>query len=130
MANNTTSAGMPVALIQQVFGQSLAQAYPNTGGPAQNLDLLQIVNEGGNILLNVDSTGVVRNPAVNPTKSAGGIGNTRLGQFQVFLTGSPTTAQLFAAAFTNLALLDIFQVINIGGGVSYWLDYLGVAHGS
>ena len=133
MAAATTSGGAPTALIQQRIGASVLAAYPNVGGFGAgplNLDLLQIVNEGGSILLNVDKTGKVNNPAVAATTAAGGVGQAVVGQFQVSLTGSPTTAALFAAAFSNPSSLDIIQVINIGGNVSYWLDSLGVAHGS
>lgn len=41
-----------------------------------------------------------------------------------------TTAQLFADALANPSQLDIFQAVNAGGNVHYYLDYLGVAHGS
>ncbi len=122
MANATS-----FAVLQQVFGQSLAAAYPQVGGPAQNLDLIQIVNEGDGVLLNVDFAGVVRKPS---NTSSAQIGNTRIGTFLTRLSSSATTAQLFADAFSNPSNQDIFQVINIGGNVSYWLDFLGVAHGS
>jgi hypothetical protein len=126
MANATSTA-----LLAQLAGASLKAALPNDGGPAQNLDVLQITdNNGSAILLNVDFAGVVHNPAVNPTTSASGIGNTRLGQFVTRLSSSATTAQLFADAFSNPSLQDIVQVVNVGGNVSYWLDANGVSHGS
>ena len=105
------------------------QVTPNGVGN-QNLDLIQIVGQGGSILLNVDYLGTVHNPAVGATTSAGGIGQTRIGQFQSRLTSSATTAQLFADAFSNPSQLDIIQVINEGGNVHYNLNYLGVAAGS
>lgn len=57
---------------------------------------------------------------------------TRVGRFASDFspTDTYTTAQLFANAFANPSQLDIFQAINIGGNVHYYLDYLGVAHGS
>lgn len=117
--------------IQTVGGKSVQQAWPNVGGIAQNLDLLQIVdNNGQSILLNVDYLGVVHSPASGATTSAGGIGQTRLGQFISRLSSSATVAQLFADAFSNPSLLDIIQIVVQGGSVSYWLDALGVAHGS
>lgn len=122
MANPT-----PTAILQQVSGQSLAVAYPQVGGPAQNLDIIQIVSEGSSVLLNVDFAGVVRKPG---NTVAAQIGNTRLGSFQSRLSSSASVAQLFADAFSNPSNQDIFQVINIGGNISYWLDFLGVAHGS
>ncbi len=105
-------------------GSTLAGAFPQVNGYAQNLDLIQIVGLGGSVLLNVDSTGVVHKAAVSPTNG------TRIGQFQTRLTSSATVAQLFADAFSNPSLLDIFQAINIGGNAHYYLNYLGVASGS
>lgn len=111
-------------------GQSLAQALPQVGNVNSNIDILQITDDNGNnVLLNVDFAGVVHNPAVNPTATPA-FDNTRLGQYQSSLSVGATTAQLFASAFSNLAQQDIIQVINNGGNVSYWLDFLGVAHGS
>jgi hypothetical protein len=111
-------------------GQSLAQALPQVGNVNSNTDILQITDDAGNaVLLNVDFAGVVHNPAVNPT-STPDFNNTRLGQYQSPLAVGATTAQLFATAFSNPSNLDILQVQNFGGNISYWLDFLGVAHGS
>jgi hypothetical protein len=125
------AAATPTALIEQIPGSSLLNAFQNVGGPLLNLDIIQIIDGNGNIILNVDKAGVVRFPASNATTSAGGVaGQTRLGQFKTYLTGAQTVATLFASAFSNPSLLDILQIVNIGGNVSYWLDYLGVAHGA
>jgi hypothetical protein len=108
-------------------GTTVAGAWPQVtpnGVGNQNLDLLQIVQEGGSTILNVDYLGTVHNPAVAPTNG------TRLGVFFTGLTGSPSTANLFANAFSNPSNLDILQVISLGGNINYYLDYLGVAHGS
>jgi hypothetical protein len=106
-------------------GSSLVNAWPQVGnGLAANLDLLQIIGFGGSVLSNVTYAGVVNTPAVAATNG------TRIGVFQTNLTSSATTAQLFASAFENLSQQDIIQCINEGGNVSFWLDYLGVAHGS
>lgn len=131
-------ANTPTAMYSQnggsisvIGGASVPQAWPNVGGIAQNLDLLQIIDGNGNILLNVDYLGAVHKPASNPTQSASkAAGDTRLGQFRTRLTSAASTAQLFADAFSNPSLLDIIQVIVQGGNVAYYLDYLGVAHGS
>lgn len=115
------------AMLQSQPGASVVTAWPQVtpnGVGNQNLDLIQIVDEGGLVLLNVDSTGTVHNPAVNATNG------TRVGQFYTRLGSTATTAQLFADAFTNPAQLDILQVVNVGGNISYNLDFLGVAHGS
>lgn len=103
----------------------MATAFPQVGGTSQNLDLIQIVESNGQtVLCNVDYLGAVHTPASSPTNG------TRIGVFQTNLTSSATTAQLFASAFTNPSLLDILQVINVGGNIHYNLNYLGVASGS
>jgi hypothetical protein len=124
------------AVLAEMQGSSLQNAFAQAGGQGQgvgpqNLDILQIVIPGSmmydgsiSVAVNVDYTGAVHNPAVSPTNG------TRLGVFESNLASSATTAQHFAAAFTNPSLQDILQVINFGGNISYWLDSKGVAHGS
>lgn len=55
---------------------------------------------------------------------------TRVGVFLTRLTVGATLAALFADAFSNPSLLDILQVVNEGGTISYHLSYQGVATGS
>lgn len=110
------------AVLTQLEGSSWATAFPQVGGPAQNIDVLQIIDEGGNVLLNVDYAGTVHNPASGSTGN-----NTRVGQFLTRRT-SGTTAQLFADAFSNPSQLDILQIISVGGSIANYLDYLGVSH--
>ena len=113
------------ALYTQNGGTSVSNAWPNVGGPAQNLDLIQVVIEGGKCVLNVDYLGAVHNPA------SGNTNGTRIGVFESNLAASDTTANYMANAFENLSKQDIIQVIAVGSGnVVYYLDYLGVAHGS
>ena len=118
-------AATTYAVLGQFGGTSVATAFPQVGGPSQNLDLLQFIGEGGAILGNIDYAGTVHVP-----KSAATTGNTRLGQFETNLTSSATTAQLFASAFENQYNQDIIQVLAEGDNVVYYLDYLGVSHGS
>lgn len=119
-------AATGTALIASQPGTSWDTAWPQVtpnGVASQNLDLIQIKGEGDNVLLNVDHAGVVHNPA------SGATNGTRVGRFQTRLTGSPTTAQLFADAFSNPSLIDILQVITpASGSVAKYLDYLGVSH--
>jgi len=116
-------AATATAMLRQQNGTSYATAFPQVGGVASNLDIFNIVDEGGNVLLNVNYLGVVNNPASGSTGS-----NTRVGQFQTRLA-SGTTAALFADAFSNPSLLDILQVVSPNGGsVVKYIDYLGVAH--
>jgi len=112
------------ALLESINGTSWATAFPQVGGPAQNLDIMQIVSPNGeSVLVNVDYAGVVHNPASGATGN-----NTRVGQFRSNIA-SGTTAALFAATFTNPSNLDILQVINpAGGNVAKYIDYAGVSH--
>ena len=114
-------AATGTALIAQQPGTSWATAYPNVN--SQNLDILNIIDEGGSVLLNIDYAGVVHNPASASTGS-----QTLLGQFYTTLT-SGTTAALIANAFDNPSNLDIVQVVSpAGGSVAKYIDYLGVSH--
>lgn len=126
------AATLEAALIR-VQGASLVAAFPQVSPnavAAQNLDLIQIVIPGDNsqdspaCVLNVDYAGVVHKPALSPTKG------TRIGVFATNLAAGDTVAHYFANVFSNPSLQDILQVINIGGTISYYIDYLGVAHGS
>jgi hypothetical protein len=131
---STTASGVGNAVLGTVFGPSVISPQVNPPLPP-NLDILQILVPGDNsndaplVALNVDFRGVVHNPAVAPTKG------TRMGVFYAIdLTTGATTAQLFASVWkwnaTQGAQADIFQVVNQGGNISYWLDFLGVARGS
>lgn len=102
-------------------GSSWATAFPAVSG--QSLDILQIVDEGQGVVLNVDSSGVVHNPA------SGATNGTHYGVYQTRLASGDTTAHYFADAFTNPSNADILQVISpTGGSVVNYLDYLGVSH--
>ena len=108
-------------------GSTLATAFPQVNGYAENLDLLQIVSKKGDaVLLNVDYLGVVHKPA------SGSTNGTRVGQFATNFqsSDSASVAQLFADAFANPSLQDVLQIINLGGNIHFYIDYLGVAHGS
>jgi hypothetical protein len=102
------------------------QVTPNATGP-QNLDLIQIVDEGGLVLVNVDYQGTVGKNPVSPTNGV------RVRQVRTLLAATATTAQIFADAFypnANQDQSDILQVVNPGGNIHYYLDYTGTAHGS
>ena len=89
-------------------GSSLTTAFPNV----QGLDIFQVINEGGQVVWNLNAVGVATN---NPTKPTPG---TLLGQYE----GSN-----FQAAFPNPYQLNIFQVISQGGSVVFYVDYQGNA---
>jgi hypothetical protein len=118
-----------LARLQAPVVGGLSVQYAFSSNEAQNLDLIQIVNPGDEttgpptVVLNVDYQGKVHNPAVNPTNG------TTLGVYFANLANG-STAAFFGLAFANPSLLDIIQVVNqAGGNITYWLDYLGVAHG-
>ena len=129
-------AATSTALMHQYAGASLLAAFNDNESLA---DILQIVTPGGTVIAAVSYTGVVQFNASGLTASegAGGTGlytlNRQLDrQYRTRPTDTITTvAQAFASAFpTNPASLDIIQVVNPGGNVSYWLDASGVAHGA
>ena len=130
------------ALIQQY--QSFATSAPFIASAftdnVSQADLFQIENEGGQVIVAVDYLGNVWFNASGLTASfgSGGSGlytvNRQVdgGKFRT-VPGSTTStvAQAFAAAFpTNPQNLDIIQVVAPGGNPGYYVDYLGVAHGS
>jgi hypothetical protein len=114
----------------------LASAF---GDNESQADILQIENEGGQVVVAVDYLGNVRFNSSGLTASygSGGVGlytyNRQLDRKYRTVPGSTVTtvAQAFAAAFpTNPQNWDILQVIAPGGTIGYYINYLGVATGS
>ncbi len=106
---------------------------------ASHADLLQIENEGNQVIVAVDYLGNVWFNASGLTASVGvggsGLYTVNRQLIHKFRTVPGTTittvAQAFAAAFPlNPQNWDIIQVISQGANVGYYIDYLGVAHGS
>lgn len=90
-------------------GDSLANAFYNP----QNLDLIQIVAEGGDIVWSLTATGTATvNPGSHTTTAL-------LGRYE---------GASFARAFYNPYSKDIFQVISPGDDVVFWVDSTGAAH--
>lgn len=83
-------------------------------------DLLQIVDPFGKVVFNIDVFGVANDNPASPSATA------ILGQFQAH-SGS-TRAQYIASAFANPSNLDIIQIVQPGGNVAYYVDYLGNVH--
>ena len=104
-----------------------------------NADLLQIENEGGQIVAAVDYTGTVQFNAAGLTQSLG-TGGTGLytlnrqviGKYRTVPgSATATVAQALAAAFSlKPQSWDIIQIIASGGNIGWYVDSLGVAHGS
>ncbi len=90
------------------YGSSLATAFPNV----QKLDIMQVVNEGGKTVWNLNYLGVATTNPTNPTPG------TLLGVFE---------GRNFAAAFPNPYQLNVFQVVGPGGAVVFHVDYQGNA---
>lgn len=108
----TTQGTVGLPFEGQHAGASLLAAFTNPS----SLDLLQVINEGGKIVWSLSSTGVV---ALNPASP----------------TSEPLLARLQGSSFLNAigfnpASLDILQIRNVGGNISFWLDSTGTAHGS
>jgi hypothetical protein len=121
----STSAGPSIGTIiegkfQNQGNQSNAVmgAFP-TNAAHQQLDLIQIIATGGQVVWKLDYTGTV---TVSPATWTRG---TLLGQF----SGSS-----FAACFqqnnTNPLSLDLLQIRDTGGSIVWWLDYTGTVQTS
>lgn len=104
----------------QVSGPGLSSLNNPT-----SLDIIQIIGDGGAVLLKVTSTGTVtRNPAT-------ATGTTLLGTYFSRLTTGSTSAQVVADAFSqNNNNADILQVVGPGQIGIFHLDYLGVGYNS
>lgn len=130
------AAATTYCLQRRYNGQSLLLAFNDNESSA---DILQIATPGGTVIVSVSFNGTVNFNAngLTSTTGAGGSGlytlNRTLDRQYRTIPGQviTTVAQAFASAFpTNPQNLDIIQVINAGGNISYWLDVNGVAHGS
>lgn len=114
----------------------LASAFTDNESLA---DLLQIEVPGKGVVLAVQNNGTVNFNAngLTPTNGASAsasytVNRQLVGLFRTNPTATVTTvAQAVAAAFPlNPQSWDIIQVIQEGGNVGYYLDSVGVAHGS
>lgn len=91
-------------------GTSFGTAFTNP----QQLDVLQIINEGGNIVWSLNYLGVATVNPTNPTATS------------VFKRYFGTSV---ATAWTNYDNLDIIQITNPSGqAVVYHCDYLGTVY--
>lgn len=89
-------------------GLNLRAAFTNP----QQLDLLQVVDQGAGVIWSLNAQG---NAAFNPNAPTS---SAVLGRFE---------GQTFAAAFPNPGKFDILQVVNSGGSVVFHVDYQGNA---
>jgi hypothetical protein len=106
------------SIIQGTFANLSNNSNPVMGALPQNsrgqLDLIQIISTGGQVVWKLDYTGTV---TVNPTSWTRG---TILGQF----FGASWSAA-FQQNNTNPYDLDILQIRDTGGQIVWWLDYTG-----
>jgi len=90
-------------------GETLKSAFTNP----QQLDLIQVVNEGGDVVWSLDYGGTA---FFNPIQFST---NAIIGKF---------FGDSFQSAFINPLELDVFQVVSSGSSVIFRVDYLGQAH--
>lgn len=108
------------AMLGRLQGTSWANAFANN---VQVLDMIQIVDHSGNILVNVDKDGVVNMPASSPTNG------THYGPYYTRLTSAATLAAIIADAFSDFDSSDILQLVSpSGGSVLKYIDNQGVSH--
>ena len=110
----------PVALILNLKGllldtpvNSFRSAFVN---PCK-LDIIQVVNPGGQAVWNLTYLGISNFNPTTWTKTAGGVSICLLDQF---------FALSFALAFKNVSQLDILQVVGPGNVMIGHTNYLGV----
>jgi hypothetical protein len=88
-----------------------------------SLDWIQILGEGGAVLVKVASTGVVTQNPVSHTSKA------LYAPYYTRLKSTATLAQIFADVWSqDNADQDIMQIKTQGGSGIYHLDHLGVAY--
>lgn len=108
------------AMLGRLQGSSWANAFANN---VQALDIIQIVDHSGNILVNVDQNGVVNKPASSPTAG------THYGPYYTRLTSASSLAAIFADAFSDFDNSDILQLVSpSGSSILKWIDNQGVSH--
>jgi hypothetical protein len=96
------------SLIGSYQGTSIVTAFYNPS----NLDLLQVVDEGGSVIWNLDSLGNSNNNPLAPTSKA------LLARF---------FGSTFAQALPNPTLLNVIKIIQNSGKVVFFVDYQGNA---
>lgn len=102
---------VPTSTTTYTAKKAVATAHVNE----QGLDIIQIINQGGKVVWNLDSNGV---PHVNPASPSQVSGHYRAAFAQYF--GSSL------AAISNPLNLDLYQVHD-GSKVVFHVDYLGNA---
>lgn len=128
--SQTTYTGMITGGDSNAFvGRNVSISGFSTSG--NNVSNATVLASSGSTLVVITTTQAnqTHSGAAVFTTPVGTLG-TRIGVFNTNLPKSATIAQLFADAFTNPQQEDIIQVVNEGGNVSYYLNYLGVATGS
>lgn len=129
-----------------VTGSSTVYAGTITGGAANAFAGKKVFvkgfvaspgNNGEFIITASDNSSitVTTSSQVNETHAATALPytvGTRIGRFasNFGIADSFTLAALVADTFANPSQLDIFQAVNAGGNIHYYLDFQGVAHGS
>ena len=103
-------------MIGRFSGASYLTAFTNP----QGLDLVQVVNEGGDIVFNIEDDGTCNVNPISPTTRDNGSPIAVLAQY---------FGASLAAAFSNPSRLDLIQIIAPhDGSILAYVDYLGTAH--
>lgn len=103
-----TTPTFKVIGVGEYGGDTLPEAFYNPDG----MDLLQVVNEGGNIVWNLSADGVSTFLPDSPTSKA------LVGRYE---------GESFVLAFPNPYGYDVFQVIGQGDNVAFWVNSDGNA---
>lgn len=109
MASKTAlhTISVPLTAITSSAAMAVNAAHPQANG----LDIYQVVNSGGKVVWNLNSSGIATTNPTNPTSTAAAA------RFQ---------GENFSAAFPDPthAQLDFLQIIQ-GSKIVYRVDYLG-----
>jgi len=97
---------------------------------ANNISNTNVVSSTAATLVTLFALQIAETDAATVTGTVPATLGTRIGKFSTNLSNSASIAALYASAFDNPSLQDIVQVRNIGGTISYYLNYQGVATGS
>lgn len=106
-----TTHKVPVSSVAYTASSAVKAAHVNE----QGLDIIQVVNQGGSVVWNLDSSGT---PHTNPTNASKVAGHFRAALAQYF--GSSLSA------ISNPLKLDIYQVHD-GNKVVFHVDFNGNA---
>jgi hypothetical protein len=142
--SGATAAALVVGVTQVTFTGSITGGGSNllagrsvavagfAAASGGNNGTFSVISSNGTTLVALASATSLNETHAGTATLAGvtGTNGTRVGVFYTNLPATASIAALFASAFSNPSQQDILQIINLGGNVSYYLNYQGVATGS